>query len=86
MLERRRPRPDRARALSHAELEQLLDREDVGLRERTLWRMLYETAARSAEVLRLDVEDLDLANRRAKVRRKAGVPRCCSAIGSEYGV
>jgi integrase/recombinase XerC/integrase/recombinase XerD len=34
--------------------------------------MLYETAARSAEVLRLDVEDLDLPNRRAKVRRKGG--------------
>jgi integrase len=31
-----------------------------------------ETAARSAEVLRLDVEDLDLTNRRAKVRRKGG--------------
>ena len=42
------------------------------LRERTLWRMLYETAARSAEVLRLDVEDLDLPNRRVKVRRKGG--------------
>jgi integrase len=28
--------------------------------------------ARSAEVLALNVEDLDLANRRAKVRRKAG--------------
>jgi integrase len=28
--------------------------------------MLYETAARSAEVLALDVEDLDLPNRRAK--------------------
>ena len=34
--------------------------------------MLYETAARSAEVLALDVEDLDLPNRRAKVRRKGG--------------
>ena len=33
---------------------------------------LYESAARSAEVLRLDVEDLDLANRRAKVTRKGG--------------
>jgi len=30
--------------------------------------MLYETGARPAGVL--DVEDLDLANRRAKVRRK----------------
>ena len=72
LLRRRRPRPDRSRALSRAEVGRLFTREDVGLRERTLWRMLYETAARSAEVLALDVEDLDLANRRAKVRRKGG--------------
>jgi integrase/recombinase XerC/integrase/recombinase XerD len=64
--------PDRGRALSRAEVEELLAREDIALRERTLWRMLYETAARSAEVLGLDVEDLDLPNRRAKVRRKGG--------------
>jgi integrase/recombinase XerC/integrase/recombinase XerD len=70
LLVRRRPRPDRARALSRAEVEQLLTRPDVPLRERTLWRMLYETAARSDEVLRLDAGDLDLANRRARVRRK----------------
>jgi integrase/recombinase XerC/integrase/recombinase XerD len=72
MLTRRKPRPDRSRALSRANIEQLLTREDISLRERTLWRMLYETAARSAEVLALDVEDLDLANRRARVRRKGG--------------
>jgi integrase/recombinase XerC/integrase/recombinase XerD len=72
MLERRKPRPDRSRALSRAEVEQLLTREDIGLRERALWRMLYETAARSAELLALDVEDLDLPNRRARVRRKGG--------------
>jgi len=34
--------------------------------------MLYDTAARSAEVLALDVEDLDLPNRQAKMRRKGG--------------
>jgi hypothetical protein len=34
--------------------------------------VLYETAARSAEVLGLDVPDLDLPNRRARVRRKGG--------------
>jgi len=34
--------------------------------------MLYETAARSAEVLRLDVGDLDMPNRKARVRRKGG--------------
>jgi integrase len=72
MLVRRKPRPDRSRALSRADVEQLLTREDVNLRERTLWRMLYETAARSAEVLALNVEDLDLPNRRARVRRKGG--------------
>ncbi len=72
MLVRRKPRPDRARALSRRDVEQLLTREDVSLRERTLWRMLYETAARSAEILALNVEDLDLANRRARVRRKGG--------------
>jgi hypothetical protein len=34
--------------------------------------MLYGTAARSAEVLARDVEDLDLRNRQATVRRKGG--------------
>ena len=32
--------------------------------------MAYETAARSAELLVLNVEDLDLPDRRARVRRK----------------
>jgi integrase len=72
LLARRRPRPDRSRALSRAAIEELLTREGIAIRERTLWRMLYETAARSAEVLRLDAGDLDLANRRARVRRKGG--------------
>jgi integrase/recombinase XerC/integrase/recombinase XerD len=72
MLKRRKPRPDRSRALSVAEVEALLTREDISLRERTFRRMLYETAARSAEVLALNVEDLDLPSRRAKVRRKGG--------------
>jgi integrase len=71
-LKRRKPRPDRSRALSRPDVEQLLTREDISLRERTLWRLLYETAARSAEVLALNVEDLDLPNRRARVRRKGG--------------
>ena len=71
-LRRRRRAPDRSRALSRPDVEQLLAREDIALREKALWRLLYETAARSAEVLRLDVEDLDLPNRKAKVRRKGG--------------
>jgi integrase len=55
-----------------SDVEQLLTREDISIRERTFWRMLYETAARSAEVLGLDVEDLDLPNRCSRVRRKGG--------------
>jgi integrase len=47
-----------------------LTRENIPIRERTLWRMLPETAARSAEVLRLDVPDLDTANRCSRVVRK----------------
>jgi integrase len=43
---------------------------DVPVRERTLWTMLYETAARSSEVLALNIEDLDRRNRRSKVTRK----------------
>jgi len=35
-------------------------------------RMLYETRARAHEILTLDLADLDLANRKAKVRRKGG--------------
>jgi integrase/recombinase XerC/integrase/recombinase XerD len=70
---RRRPRtPDRTRSVGKADLEGLLTRQHLPLRERTLWRMLYETAARAEEVLGLDVDELDLRNRRAKVRRKGG--------------
>jgi integrase/recombinase XerD len=71
-LERRRERIDRTRALTRAQLERLFARRDLPLRERTLWRLLYETAARANELLALDVEDLDLANRRARVRSKGG--------------
>jgi integrase len=69
-LRRRKRAADRSRALSRADVDRLLSREDVALRDKVLWSMLYETAARSAEILRLDVEDLDLANRRSKVTRK----------------
>ena len=37
-----------------------------GLRERVLWRK-YETAARAEEILSLDIEDLDLEFRGARV-------------------
>lgn len=57
---------------ARARVERLLSRRDISLREKTLWRMLYETAARASEVLALNVEDLDLEQRRAAVRSKGG--------------
>lgn len=72
MLRRRKTAPDRSRALSRDGVNRLLANQDIPLRDRTLWRMLYETAARSAEVLRLNAEDLDMPNKRARVRRKGG--------------
>jgi integrase len=47
-------------------------REDASLRERTFWRLAYDSAARSVELLTHNVEDLDLPNRRARVVRKGG--------------
>ena len=70
--ERRTEHADRTRALPRARIERLLSRRDIPLREKTLWRMQYETAARASEILALNVEDLDLEQRRAPVRSKGG--------------
>lgn len=48
-----------------------------------LWRMLYETCARAEEILGINIEELDLAGRRAPVKakgaqlrtRRRGAPR-----------
>ncbi|MGI5490345.1 tyrosine-type recombinase/integrase [Microtetraspora malaysiensis] len=70
--ERRRESADETRAVAKTTIHRLLSRRDIPLREKTLWRMLYETAARAAEILALNVEDLDLEHRRAPVRSKGG--------------
>jgi integrase len=71
-LERAKPPENRARVRSRTAIGQLLSRSDTAPRERTLWALLYESAARAQEVLLLDVADLDRPNRRAIVRRKGG--------------
>jgi integrase len=69
----RRPEPaDRTKAIPLPELERLWRRQDVGVREKALWRLLYETAARASEALSINVEDLDLDNKRVRVRSKGG--------------
>src|SRR3984885_7273923 len=66
--ERRKESNDATRALTRARVGRLLSRRDIPLREKTLWRMLYETAARASEILGLNVEDLALEHRRSAVR------------------
>ena len=70
--ERRKETTDETRAVAKTTIHRLLARRDIPLRERALWRMLYETAARTAEILALNIEDLDLEHRRAPVRSKGG--------------
>ena len=53
-------------------LDTLWSRPDIGLRKKTLWRMLSETAARANEILAVNIEDLDLVRKRAVVSGKGG--------------
>ena len=63
---------DDSKAIPLPELERLWGNRDIPLRERALWRLLYDSAARAESVLALDVPDLDLANRQARARVKGG--------------
>jgi integrase len=82
-IEHRRVSQDKTKAISYAELEVLWSRRDVDLREKALWRLLYETAGRASEILCLDVGDVDLPNKRARVTSKGGdVERVHFASGS----
>lgn len=74
LMVRVRARPtsaDNSRALTVTQIGEIL-RLDVPLRERVLWQLLYETAARAEEVLMLDLAELDMPNRCAVVTRKGG--------------
>ena len=76
-VERRKERrtktqADKGRAIPYEDLAALWTRRDVPIREKTLWRMLYETAARANEVLTLNIEDLDLDDRSAVTIGKSG--------------
>ncbi|QYC38830.1 site-specific tyrosine recombinase XerC [Nonomuraea coxensis DSM 45129] len=70
-IERRPAPPDRTRALSRAQITALLELK-APLREKTLWRMLYDTCARAEEILSLDIDDLLLADKRARIVSKGG--------------
>ncbi|MEV4182215.1 site-specific integrase, partial [Streptosporangium canum] len=75
LIERRPEQRDRTRAIDRHIVTALLDRRDVALREKTLRRLLYESAARADEVLALNIEELDLDNKRGRITGKGGTVR-----------
>ncbi|MFI7640510.1 tyrosine-type recombinase/integrase [Nonomuraea sp. NPDC049400] len=72
LVERRRETTDTTKVIDRYLIEALWQRRDLPLRDKTLFRLLYESAARSAEVLGLDVGDLVPESKRGRVRRKGG--------------
>ncbi|MBB2912083.1 RNA polymerase sigma factor (sigma-70 family) [Streptosporangium becharense] len=79
-LDRRAEARGRTEPIGPAQLEALWNRPGLSLRERTLWRLLHESAARVTAVLSLNVEDLDLDGRRggaddARVSWRSGTAR-----------
>ncbi len=71
-LRRTKEAERQARPIPMTELEALWSDPALALRERTYWAMLYETAARASELLSLNIEDLDLANKEAVIIGKGG--------------
>ncbi len=71
-LERRKITQRGDKAVPLARLEALFTDDQHALRERVLWRLLYDTAARTEEILTLDIGDLDTEFRRARTRSKGG--------------
>jgi integrase len=71
-LERRKLDRRGDRSIPRARLDKLFTDDRHALRERLLWRMLYDTAARADELLSLNIEDLDLEFRRGRVVSKGG--------------
>jgi site-specific recombinase XerD len=55
--ERRKEPDDQTKAVDPAVIDRICPHRDIPLRERVLWRMLYESASRAAAVLALNVED-----------------------------
>jgi integrase len=70
--DRRAEPQDDTKSVPLPELERLWGKADIPLRERALWRLLYDSAGRAEEALGLDVPDLDLGNRRARAHIKGG--------------
>ncbi|MDL4812659.1 hypothetical protein [Actinomadura opuntiae] len=80
-LTHRRPARRGDRAIPRARLYQLFTGDDHGLRERVLWRMLYETAVRAEEILSLNIEEWTLHQlRHSALQHLAAVGRTAAEL------
>lgn len=62
---------------SRTAIDRLIPHRNIHVREKTLWRILYEACARAEELLQLNILDLDLdlAGRSCPVKSKGAKPR-----------
>jgi integrase len=82
----RRPEPaDRTKAIPLPELERLWRREDVSVREKALWRLLYETAARASEALAINVETWSWRTSGCGSAPRAATPTGCTSRPARPG-
>jgi integrase/recombinase XerD len=70
-IERRPAPPDRTKALSKPQIAALWALE-TSVREKTFWKLLYESAARAEEILCLNIQELFPADKRGRVVSKGG--------------
>ncbi|MFK4149582.1 tyrosine-type recombinase/integrase [Streptomyces sp. NPDC004065] len=70
-IERRPAPPDRTKALSKPQITALWQL-DASVREKTFWKLLYESAARADEILCLNIEELFPSDKRGRVVSKGG--------------
>ncbi|WP_309504963.1 tyrosine-type recombinase/integrase [Streptomyces sp. KM273126] len=70
-IERRPAPPDRTKALSKPQIT-VLWQLDASVREKTFWKLLYESAARADEILCLNIEELFPSDKRGRVVSKGG--------------
>lgn len=61
-----------ARPVPYPELAAVWGDTSHGIRDRVLWAMAYDTAARADELLGLNIENIDTANREAVIIGKGG--------------
>lgn len=71
-VDRRQVAEDETKVIPLHELERLWSSPGIPIRERALWRLLYDSAGRAEDALGLNVPDLDLVNRRAQARTSSG--------------